>query len=201
MMTRRARLERGGTGDEACGAASKPAVILDTNVLVAAGFNPESASAQVVEQVRNRRLAFVWHPWTKRETQSVLEQIPPLSWDGFSDLFGEEGRHAMDMDPARIDYVADTADRTFAALATATGAVLITHDEDLLAGCEEAEICIVTPSEFEQRSLGWAHQRIGQRGRPDEGAPGEVAPAISSASALTRRRCREWRQDRSSHAH
>jgi len=71
----------------------------------------------------------------------------------FVDLFDEGRRHGGTIDPEGISYVPDPADRVFAALAEATGAALITNDEDLLARRDEADATIVTPVEFLGRGL------------------------------------------------
>ena len=126
-------------------------VVLDTNVFVAAGFNRESSSARLVEEIRRGHLRLVWNEATRGESRSVVEQIPPLSWDPFSDLFREEGRYDAGIAPEEMDHVPDPADRTFAALASATDAVLITNDDDLLGNRDEAEVCIVSPDEYVER--------------------------------------------------
>jgi predicted nucleic acid-binding protein len=128
-------------------------VVLDTNVFVAAGFNPHSASARIVESVRAGRLRMVWNEETRRETESVVRQIPPLSWGSFAGLFRPEERAPADVPLARFAYIPDPADRKFAALAKSTGAVLVTADDHLLGTRDRAEVQIVTPAEF------WGHSR------------------------------------------
>lgn len=55
-----------------------PLLVLDTNVLVAAGFNPRSASARIVDAVKQGRLRMVWNDATRREIERIVQQIPPL---------------------------------------------------------------------------------------------------------------------------
>jgi len=131
--------------------ASKSTVILDTNVFVAAGFNPDSTSARVIEEVEAGRLTLVWNEDTRRESKAVVEQISPLSWGRFAELFHEEGRYEGRTHPEDIDYVPDLDDRKFAALARAVDGALITNDEDLLGNREQAKIYIVAPQEFFER--------------------------------------------------
>ena len=57
-----------------------PGAILDTNVFVAAGFNPASASARLLGAVGAGRRELVWSEATRRETRAVLERIPRLRW-------------------------------------------------------------------------------------------------------------------------
>lgn len=130
---------------------SKSAVVLDTNVFVAAGFNPDSASARIIEEIELGCLTLVWNQNTRRESRAVVEQIPPLSWERFAELFHEEGRHEGRIHPEDIDYVPDPDDRKFAALARAVDGALITNDEDLLGSGEQADVNIVAPQEFFER--------------------------------------------------
>jgi predicted nucleic acid-binding protein len=127
---------------------SKPSIVLDTNTFVAAGFNPDSDSAQIIREVESDHLRMVWNEETRGETEQVLRQIPHLSWETFAHLFHEEDRYEEETHPARFDYVPDPTDRKFAALSRATGATLITMDEDLLSHREHADVPILTPGEF-----------------------------------------------------
>ena len=56
-------------------------VVLDTNVFVAAGFNPGSHSARLVEAVRDRRLRMIWDEATREEAlQSKALVRARLRW-------------------------------------------------------------------------------------------------------------------------
>lgn len=129
---------------------SQPAVVLDTNVFVAAGFNPRSSSARILDAVETGHLRLVWNEATRRETEAVLRQIPPLSWQRWTGLFHEQDRFQGDTDPQHFAYVADPDDRKFAALAAATGATLVTNDEHLLEHREGAGLDIRSPARFWQ---------------------------------------------------
>jgi hypothetical protein len=67
-------------------------VVLDTNVFVAAGFNPVSHSAWLVDAVRDGRLRMVWDSAIRAEIEHVIRQIPRLSWTHIADLFRAEDR-------------------------------------------------------------------------------------------------------------
>jgi len=123
-------------------------VVLDTNVFVAAGFRTKSDSARILRAVRATDLRMVWDEETRRETRRVLERIPPLSWADVADLFRNEDRWPTTTDPGRFGQVPDATDRKFAALAHASGAVLISQDDDLLAHPERIDVLVLTPSEF-----------------------------------------------------
>ena len=125
-----------------------PAVILDTNVFVAAGFNPRSASARILRQVRQGRLRMVWSQPTRRETQRIVEKIPPLSWERVRDLFREEDRCSDEVMLSAYDFIRDPDDRKFAALADATGAALVTNDDDLLTHRQRVPFEVLTPHDY-----------------------------------------------------
>jgi predicted nucleic acid-binding protein len=107
-------------------------VVLDTNVFVAAGFNPGSHSARLVEAVRDGRLRMVWDDATHAEIEHVMRQIPRLSWTRIADLFRSEDRFGGSTHPEAFGFVPDPADRKFAALADAVRAPLVTSDTGLL---------------------------------------------------------------------
>ena len=124
------------------------AVILDTNIFVAAAFNKRSASARILEQVRSGQLRMIWNDQTRRETQHILSRIPQLSWSSVAELFREEDRYREETCPEKFDYVPDVDDRKFAALSEAAGVALITNDEHLLSNRHRAGLEILTPREF-----------------------------------------------------
>lgn len=128
-------------------------VVLDTNVLVSAGFNPLSHAARIVRAVRERRLQMVWCEETRREGERVLRRIPPLSWSALADLFDEKARYQGKLSPMAHAYVPDPADRVFAALAHETRATLITQDGHLLAHRAEADVPFYMAREFVRHVL------------------------------------------------
>jgi uncharacterized protein len=127
---------------------NKPAVVLDTNLFVAAGFNPGSGAARILDAVEAGRLRLVWNEATRRETRAILKQIPPLSWQRWAGLFRDEDRFDGETDPSAFGYVADPDDRKFAALAAASGATLVTNDEHLLAHRGRPGLTIRTSADF-----------------------------------------------------
>jgi uncharacterized protein len=130
------------------------AVVLDTNVLVAAGFNPRSASAKIVEAVKQGQLRMVWNEATRREIERIMQQIPPLRAHDMSELFRPEDRYTAPTHPERFAHIPDPDDRKFAALAHATDATLISNDDHLLRHRDRMDVTVLTPHEFWNR-----HQR------------------------------------------
>jgi predicted nucleic acid-binding protein len=123
-------------------------VVIDTNVFVAAGFNPGSASARILEDVREGRFRLIWNQPTRRETEMILRRIPHLDWRTVADLFRQEGEYTGAVDPAGFTVIADPDDRKFAALSAAANAPLVTSDKLVLAQRGRIGIEIVTPGEF-----------------------------------------------------
>jgi predicted nucleic acid-binding protein len=123
----------------------KVMLVLDTNVFVAAGFNPRSASAALVRQVRRGELDMVWNDATRREIEYVVRRIPPVRTFAIDDLFRPEHRYTGATHPTKFRRIPDPDDRKFAALAYATGATLISNDEHLLA-YQGDEITVKSPS-------------------------------------------------------
>jgi uncharacterized protein len=130
----------------------RPAVVLDTNVFVAAGFAPLSASARIVDAVRHGRIRMVWNDATRREIEYIVRKIPPLRAHDVARLFRPADRFLRATHPERFADVPDPDDRKFAALAHAAGAVLISSDEHLLRHRDRVPLTVLTPAAF-SRSL------------------------------------------------
>lgn len=125
-----------------------PRIVIDTNVFVAAGFRPGSASGRLLDEVRNQRLRLAWNAETRRETEYVVGKIPHLSWERFVHCFAGEERVNLETDSAAYDFISDPEDRKFAALAEACGVPLVTSDEHLLRVRNRLAIPVLTPGEW-----------------------------------------------------
>ncbi len=126
-------------------------VILDTNVFVAAGFNPGSSSASIVAAVAAGEIEMVWDEATLAETRRIIQRIPPLHWSEFSGLFHPELQVENPQIEPKFKAIQDPDDRKLAALAEATGAALISSDDHLLSVREQLDLPILTPDEFYRR--------------------------------------------------
>ena len=123
-------------------------VVIDTNVFVASGFNPRSASARVLAAVRQGRFQLIWNKPTQRETEMILRRIPRLDWERVAILFQPEGGFTGPVDPDAFVFVRDRDDRKFAALSAAVKRPLVTNDNDLLADRVIIGIDALTPCAF-----------------------------------------------------
>lgn len=126
-------------------------VVLDTNLFVAAGFNPRSHSAALLRAVEQGTHTLVWNAATLAETRKIITQIPHLSWEPFAGLFAQAHEWTAPTRPDDFDDVRDRDDRKFAALAAAAGAVLVTNDDHLLSVRDRFPGEILTPTEFADR--------------------------------------------------
>lgn len=126
-------------------------VVLDTNVLVAAGFNRDSASADILRLARQGELRIVWDQATLDETRQVIGRIPPLQWQQFQDLFKGEHQFTGGCHPEALSVIADPQDRKFAALAQAADALLISSDDHLLGVRDQLPVTVLTPRQFIDR--------------------------------------------------
>jgi predicted nucleic acid-binding protein len=127
-------------------------IVIDTNVFVAAGFNPRSAAARILAAVREGRIQLIWNEPTRRETELILRQIPPLDWESVADLFRAESEFLGPVDPESFVFVPDPADRKFAALSVAAQTPLITNDNHLLAHKNSIGVDVLTPRAFLARA-------------------------------------------------
>jgi uncharacterized protein len=130
------------------------AVVLDTNIFVAAGFNRGSRSAQLLKLLRQGRLRLVWNQATRQETRLVVEKIPPLDWEEIAGLFSSETEFLEPTSPDTYSIITDPDDRKFAALAAAAGAYLVSNDDHLLSVREELDLQVCTPAELFERIEG-----------------------------------------------
>ncbi len=120
--------------------------IFDTNLFVAAGFKPHSASASLIALARSGAITLIWDSATQAETRTVLTRIPPVSWEAVADVFHDQNRWHEGVDLVSVAFVTDPQDRKFAALSMATGATLVSSDSDVLDHRGVLNVC--TPSEF-----------------------------------------------------
>ena len=123
-------------------------VVIYTNVFVAAGFNPRSASARILEGIREGRFRLIWNQPTRRETEIILRRIPRLDWQTVANLFRPEEEFTGPADPADFSMIDDPDDRKFAALSAAANAPLVTSDKLVLAERGKIGIEIFTPRDF-----------------------------------------------------
>ena len=127
-------------------------IVIDTNVFIAAGFNPRSAAAHILAGVREGRFQLIWNGPIRRETELILRQVPHLDWERVADLFQPETEFLGPADPNSFDFVPDPEDRKFAALSVAAQTPLITNDNQLLSHEHSIGVDVLTPRAFLARA-------------------------------------------------
>ncbi|WP_404385315.1 putative toxin-antitoxin system toxin component, PIN family [Caenispirillum salinarum] len=142
-----------GAEGEGPGGTEPVGVVLDTNVFVAAGFSPGSASGRIIDAVRRGTLTLVWNAATRRETERIVRKIPPLSRKPVADLFEGGYEYTGTVEPEAFNAIADPDDRKFAALAAAADVELVSQDDHLLsvAKCWPGRLRISSPPAFARR--------------------------------------------------
>jgi predicted nucleic acid-binding protein len=125
---------------------NRVAVVLDTNVFVAAYWAPASASARVIQACIDGSVGAIYTAESRRETLGVLRQIG-IGKDYLRRLDGYWDRAEL-VKAARVDDVPidDPEDRKFLEAAAAGSAdFLVTNDDHLLSVGYLGRTEILTP--------------------------------------------------------
>lgn len=126
-----------------------PRVVLDTNVLIAAAYNPGSASARLVTLIRDGKLAMIVSPDLEREYDLMLDRA----------LHGRADREAIEAarDRAELYFPEETPrvvaadpadDMLLAAAVEGEAEVLVTNDVEVLKLDTYRGVRILRPAEF-----------------------------------------------------
>lgn len=124
-------------------------VVLDTNIFVAANFNPRSASAQILRMANQRKIKILWSESIRRELEIILNNIKAKTKIRrlISKILVEQNKLAR---LPKIKIITDDPeDNKFISCALAGRAdFIITNDIHLLKLKEFHNIRIVQPREF-----------------------------------------------------
>ncbi len=122
-------------------------VVLDTNVLVAAAYNPASASRRVVEACLGGNLTAVLSPALRREYEFVLARA--ARGRPYADAIHRLLDRAEVVEPAQTPRVVpdDPEDDKLVAAALAAGATLVTNDAHLLAVAGHKGLQVARPAD------------------------------------------------------
>jgi putative PIN family toxin of toxin-antitoxin system len=126
-------------------------VVLDTNVLVAAAYDPASASRRVVEACLTGELTAVVSPALRREYESVLARA--ARGQPYRERIHRLVDGAEIVEPAETPGVVadDPDDDKLVAAALAAGAALVTNDAHLLAIAGHEGLKVVRPADVRAR--------------------------------------------------
>jgi predicted nucleic acid-binding protein len=123
-------------------------VVVDTNVLVGAAYNPGSASARVVAACLDGRLRAVVSPAVRGEYEHILPRAVRVP--GWEDRLARFLASAVEVEPEGVGRVvaADPADDALFAAAVAGGArAVVTNDRPVLAVGSYRGVAVIRPAE------------------------------------------------------
>lgn len=122
-------------------------VVLDTNVLVAAAYNPASASRRIVEACLDGDLTSVSSPALRREYEFILARA--VRGRPYRERLHRLIGGAESVEPAKTPWVVadDPDDDKLVSAALAAGAVLVTNDAHLLALAGHEGLKVVRPAD------------------------------------------------------
>jgi putative PIN family toxin of toxin-antitoxin system len=128
-------------------ANSSSRVVLDTNVLVAAAYNPDSASRRIVEACLKGERAAILSPALRREYDRILARA--VRGRPYLARLWELLEKAEVVEPGETPRVVpdDPDDDKLVAVALAAGAVLVTNDAHLLAINGHNGLQVVRPTD------------------------------------------------------
>jgi putative PIN family toxin of toxin-antitoxin system len=126
-------------------------VVLDTNVVVSAGINPDGTPAKLVtDWVLEGRVQVVTSPWIVGEYRQVARRkkfvvygFPPL----WLELLIEGGLHLPEPD-AWHHRLPDPKDAPFLALAHASGAWLVTGNLKHFPEKSRSGVTVISPADY-----------------------------------------------------
>ena len=126
-------------------------VVLDTNVLVAAAYNPASASRRVVEACLDGELAAALSPALRREYEFILARA--VRGRPYLERIHRLMDGAQVVEPAQTPRVVadDPDDDKLVSAARAAGAILVTNDAHLLAIAGHEGLKVVRPADVRAR--------------------------------------------------
>jgi putative PIN family toxin of toxin-antitoxin system len=123
-------------------------VVLDTNVLVAAVYNPDSSSRRIVEACLKGEMTPTLSPALRREYEFILSRAargrPYL--DRLQALLEKAEIVIPEQTPRVVQD--DPGDDKLVAVALAAGAVLVTNDAHLLAVAGHGGLQVIRPSDL-----------------------------------------------------
>jgi putative PIN family toxin of toxin-antitoxin system len=126
-------------------------VVLDTNILVAAAYNPGSASRRIVEACLHGELTAVVSPTLRREYEFILARA--ARGRPFRERIHQLLDSAEVVEPAQTPRAVpdDPEDDKLVAAALAAGAILVTNDAHLLAIAGHEGLKVVRPADVRAR--------------------------------------------------
>lgn len=128
---------------------SIPRVVPDTNLFIAARFNPKSYSAKILNMIGDGRIIFLWSEETRREIERIVRNVKPtpdflIAVDKLFLIGDNIGRIE------RLNVIADDPDdnKILACAKVGDADYIITSDDHLLVLKTFGTTRIITPKRF-----------------------------------------------------
>lgn len=128
-------------------------VVIDTNLIVADFFNPESDSAKVMNLAREGKINVLWSEPILREIKKVLNEIQ-ASAEYKATLLNllKDDRKITQLQKVKV-VEGDDSDDKFLSCALKGASYIITHDTHLLKVREYQGIKLVRPTDFIKNNI------------------------------------------------
>lgn len=124
-------------------------VVLDTNVLIAAGYAADSASREIVDACLAGRLCALISPDVRREYEHILARaLRRNEYRGELQRFVEQAEEVTPNQTPRVVPDDPDDDKLLAAAVAGNAEVLISSDEHLLQLRAHRGVRILTPTQF-----------------------------------------------------
>jgi len=124
-------------------------VVLDTNVLIAAGYAPDSASRRIVDACLSGKLRATLSPAVRREYEQILSKaLRRAEYRPQLQEFMEEAEEVVPQNTPRAVPDDPEDDKLLAAAVVGRAGALVSNDEHLLQLNPYEGISILTPGQF-----------------------------------------------------
>jgi putative PIN family toxin of toxin-antitoxin system len=136
-----------------------PKIVLDTNLIIAARYNPGSASNKIIDMCIKYELIAVYSEKTRNENINILLRVrPPKEYLMKIRLFFSKSIY-MPNSTTKVDICSDYSDNKYFEIAIDSGAkYIITSDKHLLDHDGYYGIRVMRPADF-LKNFGEAQNR------------------------------------------
>ncbi len=137
-------------------------VVLDTNILIAAYFNPNSFSAKLLKLAARNKIDIYWSSSLYREAQTILRFIPPRDRKSILEkVFKSKNRVSR---PPKVKVISEDPedDKILACALKANADFVVSNDKHLLDLKEFKGIRILSPKKTYQMLTPSRIHRRGQ---------------------------------------
>ena len=135
-------------------------VVIDTNLIIAGRWNPQSASGRIIDLCLEQKLLPVFSDKTRQENMRILDKVrPDAGYLQKVKVFFSKSEYVMPSQ--RVDICSDKSDNLYFEAALAGGAsYIISNDKHLLEHDGYMGVRVMRPADFLKMRGGQKHQDI-----------------------------------------